>query len=101
MVKSISTIYIDALILAEAKQQHLEISRICEEALKCSIGNTENTGTTAGALGNFLNHQAEKNKDFEIVKKLRLKSPEKYNQGLKILQSKYNLDWAELVKRTQ
>ncbi len=104
MVKSISTIYIESEVLNAAKLAGLPISQICEEALKLSVQKQPegSTGSVEGALGNFLNAQAEKNKDIQTIRKLganRERDREgRFNRALKIFCEKYGLDMAQAIK---
>jgi uncharacterized protein YggU (UPF0235/DUF167 family) len=98
MVKAITTIYLQSGILEEAKARKLEISRICEEALKLSLNHEANSGKVEGALGNFLTHQAEKKKDIDIIKRLSRKRDEKFSHALRVYCAKYNIELSEAVK---
>lgn len=98
MVKSISTIYISSEILQLAKQKGLNISDICEEALKLSVNQELNHGKVEGALGLFLNTQAEKKKDIEYIRKLSTKRDERFHSVLKAFALKHNLQLHEAIK---
>ena len=101
MAKCFRTIYFEAEIYLEAEKQKLDFNSVCNEAVRLALNLDKNEGTTAGALGNFLNHEVERKKDFEIVRKLRTKNIDKYNQGVKILMEKYHLEFEKVVNETQ
>lgn len=109
MVKSLSTIYIESSVLEEARVKKLPVSRICEEALRASLG--ANSGSVEGALGNMLNHKAEMSKDIEVLKRLSKVREEKYTpqtkarheafgQGLTNFANKYKLTRQEALEAT-
>lgn len=98
MVKSISTIYISSEILTEAKAKNLPISQICEEALKLSLNVDTNTGSVGGALGTFLNLQAEKKKDMETIRRLSRNRDQRFNRALKAFGEKYSMELIEVLK---
>jgi len=96
MVKSITTIYIESQLLEEAKIKKLNLSSLCEEAIKLSLNGVE--GSVSGGLKNFLNHQAEKNKDLTILKRLRERNSEKFNPALRVFCEKYSVDTNHALK---
>lgn len=98
MAKSIKSVYFDSAVLLEAERQKLDIGGICNEALRLAVNKSVNQGTTEGALGNFLEHEAHKRSDLAIIKRLHSKQHPNFNQGLKIYAERYNLSISDAMK---
>ena len=98
MAKSIKSIYFRSELLLSAEAQDIDVNAICNEALKIAVNRGHNQGTTEGAFGNFLQTQAEKAKDIEIVRKLSKNRDERFNAALKVFCSKYDLHLHEALK---
>ena len=101
MVKSIVTVYINSEILSLAKAKELNISSLCEEAMKIAVSSDSNDAK--GALKNFFNTQIEKTKDIRIIRKLSEKrgnphNDELFRRSLRMFCEKYGLELAEAVK---
>lgn len=98
MVKSISTIYIDSEVLQKAKEKSLEISSICEIALKTALSCDENAGTAAGAFGKYLNNHAEQIRDIGTLRKSWSKrnlddnTNARFEKMLRLFCEKYSVD---------
>jgi len=100
MVKAITTIYLQSEVLEEAKAKGLNISLLCEEALKAVL-NKENS------LGISLEKQAEEGRKKALFEKnlnvLRILyvNPQKHKTFVKYAQmfcKSYNMPFEELVK---
>jgi hypothetical protein len=98
MAKSIKSIYFASQVLLEAERQRLDLSAICNEALLIAINREKNQGNMAGAFGNYLESQAQRTKDVQIVRKVGLKQSPNYNSILRLFAEKYGITLQEALK---
>jgi len=98
MVKSIKSIYFMSELLMEAEQRKINVADICNEALRIALRSGGNTGSVEGALGNFLNTQAEKANDIKIIRKLSRNKDEAFNRALRAFAIKNTLSLSEALK---
>ena len=98
MAKCFRTIYFDAAVFLEAEKQHADFNGICNEALRLFVNRQANEGTTAGALGNYIQDETNKQKNIEIMRKLGKNRDEKFNKNLKIFCEAYHLTPQEALK---
>jgi hypothetical protein len=98
MAKSFKTIYFESELMLEAERQKVDLNLLCNEALRAVLNKDVNSGSVAGAVGNFLDTEAEKTKDLQVLKRLSRVRDERFNQGLRIYCSKYGLELHEALK---
>lgn len=102
MAKCMKTIYFESAPFIKAEEIGIDIGAICNEALKIAVNNENAQGTTEGALGNFLNHQAGRAKDLAICRRLYAHKEkdrnDNFNKAIRMFCEKYELDLAAAMK---
>lgn len=97
MAKSIKSIYISSEVLTTCEEKKIDISGICEQALKlaCAMGN--NQGQNEEILALHLKEGAEKEKNIASLKRLYNRRNEKngeerFSKALTLFCNAYNVE---------
>jgi hypothetical protein len=87
----------------EAENQGLDVNSICQEALLLAINRDKTNGTTESAIGKFLNYEALRKTDVEVLRRSFNKkdaNPNNLNvfrQILKLYMEKYQVDLNQAI----